>query len=335
MCNPRISVIIPVYNVEPFIRRCVDSILAQTFTNIECLLIDDGSKDKSGEICDEYAANDSRIRVFHKENGGPSSARNYGLDQASGEYVIFQDADDFLLDSGAFLRLITYAVQNQLDILRFDYSVVDKYGIRIRQKPLDNKVHLFGAVFGPATLVKEAFCGEWFTVLCLIKRSIIRSVRFNQRLTFLEDMDFYARLLASYNLKCGYMPEYFYAYRQVDNSLSRAGSDSNFECSFSLCDVFAELADVAVDKGLREIYRYYSVMMYYWTLNSISDKPYYGRRREIFDICDVSSLHSRTLRRMKNVNRICKYWLFIILKPSWASHLLRIKTRIVAFLKSA
>ena len=72
--NPKISVIVPVYNVEMFLRRCIDSILAQTFTDFELLLIDDGSKDKSGEICDEYATKDVRIRVFHKQNGGVSSA---------------------------------------------------------------------------------------------------------------------------------------------------------------------------------------------------------------------------------------------------------------------
>ena len=74
--NPKISVIVPVYNVEKYLRRCIDSILAQAFTDFELLLIDDGSKDKSGEICDEYAVKDKRVRVFHKENGGVSSARN-------------------------------------------------------------------------------------------------------------------------------------------------------------------------------------------------------------------------------------------------------------------
>ncbi|MGN1221356.1 MAG: glycosyltransferase family 2 protein [Candidatus Cryptobacteroides sp.] len=96
MNNPKISVIVPVYNSEPTIRRCVDSVLAQTFTDFECLLIDDGSKDKSGEICDEYATRDSRIRVFHKENGGVSSARNVGLDNADGEWIAFVDSDDWV-----------------------------------------------------------------------------------------------------------------------------------------------------------------------------------------------------------------------------------------------
>ena len=334
MSNPKISVIIPVYNAESTLRHCVDSVLAQTFTDFECLLINDGSKDKSGAICDEYAARDSRIRAFHKENGGPSAARNFGLNQAIGQYVIFQDADDYLIDNEAYLKLITYAVQNNLDILRFDYSIVDKDGNLNMRKSLDKKAHLYGIVFSPAVLVHEAFCGEWFTVLCIIKRTIIGNIRFNLHMTFLEDMDFYARLLASANLRCGYMPEIFYAYCQTDNSLSKSGSDTNFVCSFALCDVFAELAYVATDQNLSELYRYNSVMMYYWTLNSISDDPYYERREEILNECGIGDIHNRTLRRIKNVRGICKYWLFIVLQPSWSLSLLRLKTRIVVLLKS-
>ena len=94
-----ISVIVPVYNVEKYLPKCIDSILAQTFTNFELLLINDGSKDSSGTICDEYAAKDSRIRVFHKENGGVSSARNLGLDNAKGEWIAFVDSDDWVDES--------------------------------------------------------------------------------------------------------------------------------------------------------------------------------------------------------------------------------------------
>lgn len=96
MHSPKISVIVPVYNAEKYLRRCVDSILAQTFTDFELLLIDDGSKDCSGAICDEYAAMDSRVRVFHQPNGGVSSARNLGLDNAKGEWIAFVDSDDWV-----------------------------------------------------------------------------------------------------------------------------------------------------------------------------------------------------------------------------------------------
>ena len=93
---PTISVIVPVYNVEPYLRRCVDSILVQTFTDFELILVDDGSPDNCGAICDEYAQLDDRIRVIHKKNGGVSSARNKGLDAAQGKYVMFCDSDDWV-----------------------------------------------------------------------------------------------------------------------------------------------------------------------------------------------------------------------------------------------
>lgn len=91
---PQISVIVPVYNTEKYLHRCIDSILAQTFTDFELLLIDDGSKDNSGAICDEYAARDFRVRVFHKENGGANDARLKGIKESQGLYIMFVDSDD-------------------------------------------------------------------------------------------------------------------------------------------------------------------------------------------------------------------------------------------------
>ena len=96
MKTPNISIIIPVYNVEKYLPECLNSISVQTFTDWECLLIDDGSPDNSGAICDEYATKDNRFKVFHKPNGGVSSARNFGLGKAHGEWVTFIDSDDFI-----------------------------------------------------------------------------------------------------------------------------------------------------------------------------------------------------------------------------------------------
>lgn len=100
--NPMISIIVPVYNAESYLRRCVDSILAQTYTDFELLLIEDGSDDTSGEICEEYASKDNRIRVFHKENGGVSSARNLGIANARGGYITFCDSDDYVGEDWLF-----------------------------------------------------------------------------------------------------------------------------------------------------------------------------------------------------------------------------------------
>ena len=123
-----ISIIVPIYNAEKHLHRCIDSILAQTFTDFELLLIDDGSTDSSGAICDEYAQKDSRIRVFHKVNGGVSSARNLGLDNAGGEWITFVDADDSIKPE--YLRNLLGHTHTGADLIfsyaEFNYANGDK-----------------------------------------------------------------------------------------------------------------------------------------------------------------------------------------------------------------
>lgn len=111
--SPKVSIIVPVYKAEAYLHRCIDSLLNQTFQDYEILLIDDGSPDCSGEICDEYAEKDNRIRVFHKENGGVSSARNLGINNSRGEWICFVDSDDWL-DSNYIINFINLIIANNL-----------------------------------------------------------------------------------------------------------------------------------------------------------------------------------------------------------------------------
>lgn len=112
-----ISVIIPIYNTEKYLKQCVDSVLNQTFRDTEIILVDDGSTDNSPEMCDRYAENDKRIKVIHKENGGLSSARNAGLDIATGDYIAFIDSDDFYMDLTDLEAIHNKMVNSGLDIL--------------------------------------------------------------------------------------------------------------------------------------------------------------------------------------------------------------------------
>ena len=114
-----ISIVVPVYNTEKYLKRCVDSILAQTYTDLEIILVDDGSKDSSGAICDEYAKQDQRIQVVHKKNGGVSSARNLGLDLAQGEYIAFVDSDDYL-DPNMYEEMYKVALEYNCEVVLTD-----------------------------------------------------------------------------------------------------------------------------------------------------------------------------------------------------------------------
>ena len=123
--NPLISVIVPVYKVENYLDKCVESILVQTYKNLEILLVDDGSPDRCGEMCDEYAKADSRIKVVHKKNGGLSDARNVALDAMTGEYVAFVDSDDTIAkDYIEVLYGLIEKCQAQMSVVDFAFAVL-------------------------------------------------------------------------------------------------------------------------------------------------------------------------------------------------------------------
>ncbi|MDR1554903.1 MAG: glycosyltransferase family 2 protein [Campylobacteraceae bacterium] len=136
MNKPLVSVIVPVYNVEKYLRKCLDSIINQTYKNLEIILVDDGSPDNCGKICDECALKDKRVKVIHKTNGGQSSARNMGLDIAKGEYIAFVDSDDWI-DEGMYEELVCIAQKETTDIVISGFYKVEKDGISLFKKNLD------------------------------------------------------------------------------------------------------------------------------------------------------------------------------------------------------
>ena len=318
----KISIIVPVYNTDKYLCECLDSILAQTFSNFELMLINDGSTDSSSVICNEYALKDSRVRVFHKDNGGVSSARNLGLDNAKGKYVMFMDADDYWYDSSAVEQLYENAEFNDVDIIRGEYKAVDVNGETLFERPISQrKMGLAQKTLSTSVFYKDIICGENFLVLALIKKKCIGNLRFNTSRVFLEDMEFYAKLLMN-PLRCMYVPLRFYAYRKNAESASNKPNKRNLADSFSMCDIFDECCAYLNDGELKKAYRYNSVMMYYWTLKTLTNDAYYDERKKIISDLKLCELQKKVSAWVSFFQKT-QYPMFVYLNPYISSFLLR------------
>lgn len=215
MC--KVSIIVPVYNVEKYLNRCIDSIIKQTFENIEIILVDDGSTDNSSKICDEYALKDHRIKVIHKANGGLSEARNYGIDVATGDYLLFVDSDDYI-DVNLIKNLEQY-MDNQLDVIKFKIIRVDEYGKEI--KKVDGPI--FEELSGEKAFKELVFHDELLECACvyLFKKSLIINNNFKFALGA-EHEDFGLIPLIIITAKSMVsVDNYGYYYVQSNNSITR------------------------------------------------------------------------------------------------------------------
>lgn len=261
-----VSVIIPVYNVETYLRKCVDSVLNQSYNCLEILLIDDGSTDSSGNLCDEFVQIDNRIKAFHKLNGGLSSARNYGIERAKGEYIIFLDSDDYWLDTSILSLFVDKAKSLDLDIIRGEYIGIDIASNKIYRPNVDDKKLKFkDTIITSNEMMQFIISGQYFSWLFFIRRTALGNLRFDENRKFQEDIDFAARLF-SRNFCCGYLPLHFYAYCHRENSIITSPKIINILDSFSLCDVFYRCSSIIENEQLKHFYIRTAVMMYCWTL---------------------------------------------------------------------
>lgn len=185
----QISIIVPVYNTEKYLDRCIQSILAQTYTDFELLLINDGSTDSSGAICDKYAEQDSRVRVFHKENGGVSSARNMGLDNAKGEWVTFVDSDDWVKQD----YLYSMISQADADLVMSSFDIIDN--VEVWDNVIECKLYSQKEIkdFIDKYIFTANLCSPWCK---LFRSSVISNLRFIN-ITFAEDTIFVLEYLCN------------------------------------------------------------------------------------------------------------------------------------------
>lgn len=275
--NPRISVIVPVYNTEKYLSECVDSILAQTFTGFELLLIDDGSSDNSGAICDEYAVKDSRIRVFHKLNGGVSSARNLGLDNARGEWIIFIDGDDYWNNPDMLDSLYDMAIRNSLDIVRFEYACISPEGDLSYPSNVLDKVKYNDTDKSTERMLSNIFKDDFFCWLLFIKRSIIGELSFNNKLNFFEDKEFILRMLVLDELKLGYINRPYYIYRKSLDSAIFSSNEKIICDALDLCYCIWDLSHDIVEKNKRIYYIKLAVMSYYTAIWFLGQRRFIKR----------------------------------------------------------
>lgn len=218
-----ISVVIPLYNIEAYIGKCIESVLAQTCENMEILLIDDGSDDQSGAVCDAYARKDTRIRVLHQKHGGVGAARNAGIAEAVGEYIYFLDGDDFIAPS--LLQMAKDAIEREnSDVCCFGYVRVSESGEELYTRQFDDGIYEIAAEEDKFEFMARKYfyyrCGSevWNR---LYRRKIIqkKSLRFeDQKLVQGEDMLFNFHYLL-YTDRVVVLPDAPYFYRERANSL--------------------------------------------------------------------------------------------------------------------
>ena len=242
--NPKISIIVPIYNTERYLSRCIDSLLEQSFRDFEVLLIDDGSRDRSGEICDEYTIKDKRVRAFHQKNQGVSVARNVGIENALGEWIYFPDSDDVLLP-GAFDLMMKLSNENT-DYIMCGYEVYDEegkctYAIATRKLGVMNREDALMEMFWPTDYRYQGYL--WNK---LFKASVVRDnhLSFVQGIKFNEDRLLNVEYLCNIRGDVAYTTAPIYKYTERSTG-AMASLTQRFNPNFLTdLDAFVKMGDM-------------------------------------------------------------------------------------------
>ena len=272
----KISIIIPVYKVEPYIKKCLDSVITQTHTNLEILLINDGSPDNCGEICDEYTIKDSRIKVFHKENGGLSSALNVGLEYASGDYIGFVDSDDWI-EPDMFEHLLETIQCVDISICSYFKNIGDVTESISNIKNIPNDViQTEQMLLYP--LKRDyymGFCGYVWNKLYraeVIKRS---GLQFDENIKYAMDILFYETLVTQEKCVGRYTSKQLYHYRQREGAITKSES---FDVKIDILEVYKR-----VEELLPVEHKYWARGFYCYHASVILQLAFKKRNRTLFD----------------------------------------------------
>lgn len=281
--QPLVSVIVPVYNVKEYLNRCLESLINQTYRNLEIILIDDGSTDGSDSLCDKWSSNDSRIKVIHSENHGVSHARNLGLNQASGDLISFIDSDDWV-DRDWYKKLVKEMVRSQTDVC---------VGAFVRDDGISQWVDLnkgMPQILTHIDAIKELFKTDktrlfgWHLCDKLYNRKILTGIRLNESIAMAEDMLFCFEAVYK-SSKVSYYPTFGYHYRVRQGSATRGGASvkgfsSNFTARKLLMERARQLGDPLV---LQIVNDFYYKFLIFLLRNALSLDNYASLKSEILE----------------------------------------------------
>ena len=331
-----VSVIIPIYNLPKYLRQCVDSALGQNFDDFEVILVDDGSTDDCVAIVDEYAAADCRVKAIHKKNGGLSSARNAGLDVAEGDYVIFLDSDDWWNSKDCLRKLYDMAVNNEVDIIRGNYSRVDDDGNQINDwKTPTPSLEFQNCVMDSASFWQSVICGHYYVPLCLFKQSCIKDIRFDEELIFQEDIAFWSLLLTK-PLRCVYTPLFFYNYRFRPNSMASLNNVAKLKSAISVVNKLYFFSSLCSTEVQTQLYIRKAVFLYKdMFCMELTREPLYLEIRGIVRLVNLKALNrnvQRWIRESGLQKRLKSFYMMSMLPPVIAIRTIRMKHNIARFL---
>lgn len=251
----KISVIIPIYNVEKFLDECVQSVLSQSYKNLEIILVDDGSPDRCPQMCDEYAAKDYRVKVVHKTNGGLSDARNAGLEAATGDFVVFLDSDDYWEDNNAVAKAIDLINQDdETDVVMFPHKHLIRGKVFLPEGRYNADVINNSTLYSALKYLLELNLYNTSACAKFIRRDMLidNNIKFKKGLLS-EDFDWSFQLFAHVKkLKAMQLP--FYVYRKREGSISKSINDRNLNDVLWIIEKWVkEVPCIYADEKLRNV----------------------------------------------------------------------------------